>query len=45
VETIHRGRRGTSMPSFAAPATTHRLLSDEEIETIVTFIRTWEVPS
>ena len=42
VETIHRGRRGTSMPSFAAAATTHRLLSDEEIESIVTFIRSWE---
>jgi mono/diheme cytochrome c family protein len=45
VETIHRGRRGTSMPSFAASSTTHRLLSDEEIESIVTFIRTWEGPS
>ena len=42
VETINRGRRGTSMPSFAAAATTHRLLSDEEIESIVTFIRSWE---
>jgi cbb3-type cytochrome c oxidase subunit III len=45
VETIRRGRRGTSMPSFAAPSTTHRLLSDEEIESIVTFIRAWEVKS
>jgi cbb3-type cytochrome c oxidase subunit III len=42
VETISRGRRGTSMPSFAAAATTHRLLSDDEIESIVTFIRSWE---
>ncbi len=45
VETIHRGRRGTSMPSFAAPATTHRLLSNQEIDAIVSFLRTWEVPS
>jgi mono/diheme cytochrome c family protein len=45
VETIHRGRRGTSMPSFAASTTTHRLLSDDEIESIVAFIRTWEEAS
>jgi mono/diheme cytochrome c family protein len=42
VETIRRGRRGTSMPSFAASATMHRLLSDAEIESIVAFIRSWE---
>jgi mono/diheme cytochrome c family protein len=42
IETIHRGRRGTSMPSFAASTTANRLLSDEEIESIVTFIRSWE---
>ena len=42
VETIHHGRRGTSMPSFGASSTAHRLLSDEEIESIVTFIRSWE---
>jgi mono/diheme cytochrome c family protein len=41
-ETIRRGRRGTSMPGFGAAATTHRLLADEEIESIVSFIRTWE---
>jgi cbb3-type cytochrome c oxidase subunit III len=45
VETIRRGRRGTSMPSFGATATTHRLLSDEEIESVVSFIRSWEVSS
>ena len=45
VETVRRGRRGTSMPSFTAAATTHRLLSDEEIASIVTFIRTWEEAS
>jgi cytochrome c oxidase cbb3-type subunit III len=45
VETIRRGRRGTSMPTFGASSTAHRLLSDQEIESIVTFIRTWEEPS
>lgn len=44
-ETIRRGRRGTSMPSFSAPSTTHRLLSDREIESVVTFIRSWEEKS
>ncbi len=42
VETIRRGRRGTSMPSFVQSSTTHRLLSDREVESIVTFIRSWE---
>jgi len=45
VETIRRGRRGTSMPTFGASSTAHRLLSDPEIESIVTFIRTWEESS
>ena len=45
METIRRGRQGTSMPSFAAASTAHRLLSDEEIASIIAFIRTWEVPS
>jgi cytochrome c oxidase cbb3-type subunit 3 len=45
VESIKRGRRGTSMPPFGAPGTTHRVLSDGEIEDIVTFMRTWEKPS
>jgi len=44
-ESVKRGRRGTSMPAFGAAATTHRLLSDDEIEDVVTFIRTWEKPS
>jgi cbb3-type cytochrome c oxidase subunit III len=44
IETIRRGRHGTSMASFAQPAVSHRQLSDAEIESIVTFIRTWEVP-
>lgn len=42
VETIRRGRRETSMPSFGGTATTHRQLSDEEIASIATFIRSWE---
>jgi mono/diheme cytochrome c family protein len=42
VETIARGRRGTSMAAFAAGSTTHATLSAAEIESIVAFIRTWE---
>jgi cbb3-type cytochrome c oxidase subunit III len=42
VETIRRGRRGTSMPAFGSPSPAHRVLSDEEIESVVAFIRTWE---
>ena len=42
VETIRRGRRGTSMPPYGEAGTTHRLLADEEIEAIVAFMRTWE---
>jgi len=45
VETTRRGRRGTSMPPFAVAGPAHRQLSDQEIETIVTFMRTWEVKS
>jgi mono/diheme cytochrome c family protein len=45
VETVKRGRHGTSMPMFGGAATTHRTLSEPEIEAIVSFIRTWEVPS
>ncbi len=42
VDTIGRGRRGTSMPKFGGSATTHATLSKQEIESIVAFIRTWE---
>jgi cbb3-type cytochrome c oxidase subunit III len=42
VETISRGRRGTSMAAFAAASTAHATLSQQEIEAIVAFIRTWE---
>jgi mono/diheme cytochrome c family protein len=42
VETIHRGRRGTAMPAFGSPSPTHRVLGDAEIESIVTFMRSWK---
>jgi cytochrome c oxidase cbb3-type subunit 3 len=42
VETIRRGRAGTSMPGFAQASTTHPLLSNGEIESIVAYIRKWE---
>jgi cbb3-type cytochrome c oxidase subunit III len=42
VENVRRGRRGTSMPAFGSPSPTHRVLSDGDIEAIVSFIRTWE---
>lgn len=41
VETIARGRRGTGMVAFAEPAPTHPTLTRAEIESIVTFIRSW----
>lgn len=41
-ETIRRGRRGTTMLGFAQPSTVRPALADEEIESIVAFIRTWE---
>lgn len=43
LESIRRGRPGTSMPAFGSPSPAHRLLADEEMEAIVAFIRTWEV--
>jgi len=45
VETIGRGRNGTSMNGFRNPSTIHPTLSDAEIQAIVTFIRTWEESS
>jgi cytochrome c oxidase cbb3-type subunit 3 len=42
VETIHRGRRGTSMPAFGSASPQHRVLDDGEIAAIVSFVRTWE---
>lgn len=41
-ETIRRGRRGTAMLGFEQPTPTRRALEAAEIESIVTFIRTWE---
>jgi mono/diheme cytochrome c family protein len=41
-KTIARGRRGTAMPGFAQASTVHPALSPEEIEAIVSYIRTWE---
>jgi cbb3-type cytochrome c oxidase subunit III len=41
-ESIRRGRRGTTMPGFAAPGPAGQALSDSEIESIVTFLRSWE---
>ena len=43
VETIRRGRAGTSMPSFARGDPTYPALSDAEIAAVVAFIRQWEV--
>jgi cbb3-type cytochrome c oxidase subunit III len=41
-ETIRRGRRGTSMQSFAQASPVRPALSQQEIEAIVTHMRTWE---
>ncbi len=41
-ETIRRGRRGTTMPSFGSGSPARRALSPEEIESIVAHLRTWE---
>ena len=43
VETVRRGRRGTAMQGFADPTPTRPALDRRDIESIVTFIRTWEV--
>jgi len=40
--TIARGRRGTSMAGFATPAPARPALSGGEIESVVTYLRTWE---
>lgn len=42
VETISRGRRGTSMRGFTRPSPVNRALTKQEIKDIVAFIRTWE---
>ncbi len=42
VETISRGRRGTAMVGFQDPSPVHRTLDAGDIESIVTFLRSWE---
>lgn len=44
MEAIRRGRRGTVMNGFEKPSTAHPALTQAEIETIVSYIRTWEKP-
>jgi mono/diheme cytochrome c family protein len=41
VETISRGRRGTAMPAFRESHPARPTLSVSEIESVVTFVRTW----
>jgi cbb3-type cytochrome c oxidase subunit III len=43
VETIRRGRRNTSMPAFTTASSTQQMLTDEDIQSIVAYMRTWEV--
>jgi cytochrome c oxidase cbb3-type subunit 3 len=45
VETVNRGRRGTLMQGFGTSSPVRPALSSAEIESIVTFIRTWEAGS
>jgi cytochrome c oxidase cbb3-type subunit 3 len=45
VETIGRGRRGTSMPGFRRPSPVQPVLTPGEIESLVAFIRSWEKKS
>lgn len=42
VETISRGRRGTSMEGFMLPSPVHPALTRGQIESIVAYIRAWE---
>lgn len=42
METVRRGRRGTEMEGFANPSTVRPALAASEIESIVTYLRTWE---
>jgi cbb3-type cytochrome c oxidase subunit III len=43
VETVRGGRPGTLMPTFGMPSTTRPSLSADEIESVVSYIRTWGV--
>ncbi len=42
VRTISQGRRGTKMQAFAQASPTHPALAQDEIESIVWFIRSWK---
>jgi mono/diheme cytochrome c family protein len=42
VETIGKGRRGTAMKGFLDPSPAHATLTPAEIESIVSYIRSWE---
>ena len=42
VETITRGRTGTSMDGFSRPSLVRPALAPSEIEAVVAFLRTWE---
>jgi cbb3-type cytochrome c oxidase subunit III len=42
-ESIRRGRRETTMPAFGSASPVRPALSDREIESLVTFIRSFEV--
>ncbi len=42
-ETIRRGRRGTPMEGFGKGSPVRRSLAADEIEAVVSFLRTWEV--
>jgi len=45
VETVRRGRRGTTMPAFSVPSPVRSTLSASEIESIVTHLRGWQETS
>jgi cbb3-type cytochrome c oxidase subunit III len=45
VETISRGRRGTFMPAFSEASPVHPTFAAREIESLATYIRSWEVPA
>jgi cbb3-type cytochrome c oxidase subunit III len=42
VATIRDGRSGTSMPAFGEPSPLRAVLSGDEIESVVAFVRGWE---
>jgi mono/diheme cytochrome c family protein len=44
VQTITRGRRNTVMRAFGQSSSVNPALSESDIESIVTYIRTWEKP-